>query len=104
MTEDSTCCAPDTPLRKVAQAMAESDCGALPVIEKGDGRRLLGVITDRDIVVRAVAERKPLNHVTAREAMGENQLRRVLVADGDRACVGVVSQPEGPCIGLPGRA
>lgn len=114
MTEDPTCCAPDTPLRKVAQAMAESDCGALPVIEKGGGRRLLGVITDRDIVVRAVAERKPLNHVTAREimtetpvtvgadgdveevreAMGENQLRRVLVADGDRACVGVVSQAD----------
>ena len=42
MTEDPTCCAPDTPLRKVAQAMAESDCGALPVIEKGGGRRLLG--------------------------------------------------------------
>jgi CBS domain-containing protein len=115
MTERPACCTPDTSLRKMAQAMAENDCGALPVIEKTDGRQIIGVVTDRDIVVRAVAQETALNHICARdimtrtpvtvvasgdvedarEAMGTHQLRRVLVTeDGDKACAGIVTQAD----------
>lgn len=114
MTENPTCCTPDTSIHDVAQAMAENDCGAVPVVEQGNGRRVIGVVTDRDIVVRAVAGRRPLNHMSAREimtetpitvvsdgdiedareAMGANQVRRVLVCDGDRACIGIVAQAD----------
>ena len=114
MTEAPTCCMPDASLRDMAQAMADHDCGALPVIEKTDGRQIIGVVTDRDIVVRAVAQSTALNHVSARdimtrtpvtarasddvedvrEAMATNQLRRILVVDGDGACTGIVAQAD----------
>ena len=43
---------PDTSIREIARMMAECDCGAVPV---GDDDRLVGIVTDRDIAVRAVA-------------------------------------------------
>ena len=62
MTDDVACCTADTNLGEVAQMMVENDCGAIPVVENVDGRQVVGVITDRDIVVRAVA--KGMNPLT----------------------------------------
>lgn len=56
MSDHVICCTPDTNLQDVAKLMAEHDCGDIPVIQDRDGRRLIGVITDRDITCRAVAE------------------------------------------------
>src|SRR5512133_2899367 len=57
MTARPRCAAPDTPLSQVAELMDSQDVGAIPIL---DGDRLVGMITDRDIVVRAVAkERDP---------------------------------------------
>ncbi len=53
MTTNPTCCGPNDSIRQAAQGMAQSDCGELPVM---DGDRLVGVITDRDICCRAVAQ------------------------------------------------
>jgi CBS-domain-containing membrane protein len=53
---------PDTPgdsLQRVSQLMAEHDCGCIPVVTAADQRSLVGVVTDRDIAVRAVAEGRP---------------------------------------------
>ena len=59
MTKAPACCAPDTPLDAVSKLMLERDCGAIPVC---DGEKLVGVVTDRDIVVRAfTAGRNPLD-------------------------------------------
>jgi len=55
MTARPRCAAPDTPLSQVAELMETQDIGAVPIL---DGDRLVGVITDRDIVVRAVAKEK----------------------------------------------
>ncbi|NES15947.1 MULTISPECIES: CBS domain-containing protein [unclassified Micromonospora] len=98
----------ETPLDEAARVMKESDIGDVVVT---DGATLAGMLTDRDIVVRAVAERAdPASttigsiitrevvmieqHCTASEAaalMRERNIRRVLVCDNDRKLVGIVS-------------
>ena len=55
MTARPRCAAPGTPLSQVAELMQTEDIGAIPVL---DGDRLVGMITDRDSVVRAVAKEK----------------------------------------------
>jgi CBS domain-containing protein len=90
-----------------AQIMAEADTGALPVAEDD---RLVGVITDRDIAVRAIAQRKGpdtlVSEVMSKEVlycyededaehvaknMGENQVRRLPVLNRQKRLVGIVS-------------
>ena|SRR6516162_2780668 len=107
MTRDVVLVAPTDTICDAAKKMAECDAGALPV---GEGDRLIGVITDRDIAIRAVAENKPpdtpvrevmtqqvlycfedesVEHVA--ENMGEQQIRRLPVMDRDKRLVGIVS-------------
>ncbi|HEY8973117.1 MAG TPA: CBS domain-containing protein [Burkholderiaceae bacterium] len=108
MTRDVRTLAPTETLMKAAQTMDELDVGVIPVC---DGDRLLGVVTDRDIVVRGVAAGCMVDQATLREVMsepahwcydddavedaartmGEHQLRRVPVIDHDRRLVGIVA-------------
>jgi len=103
-----SCVAPETPIRKVALEMRKADIGAIPVAEAG---RLVGMITDRDIAVRAVADGRDLDSLTAREVMTtgavccgldddlddimelmeRKQIRRLPVLDGARSPVGMLS-------------
>ena len=106
MTPDPETCAPDDTIRKVASMMADGDYGSLPVLE---GDRFVGVVTDRDIAVRAVAEGlgpdTPVSEVMTDEPitvepdtdieevadiMAEEQIRRLYVVE-DEKLVGVVS-------------
>lgn len=109
MTKDVKTTRPTANLQEVGQIMAQSDVGMVPVVSS-DGK-LTGTVTDRDIVVRSVAEgRAPAESlvaeamttgaVTCREdetldaaarCMQENQLRRVVVVDGDERLAGVIS-------------
>jgi CBS domain-containing protein len=112
MTVNVTSCGPDTPLPEVAQLMCDNDCGGIPVL---DGRkRPLGMVTDRDIACRAVAEGGDARQMAARDVMSEpvvtvaasatidecvrsleeNQLRRILVVDAQGACCGIVAQAD----------
>jgi CBS domain-containing protein len=111
MTANPACCTPNTPLSDVARLMVENDCGEIPVVEDMAGRKLAGVITDRDITTRIVAtgqnsaEAKacdcmttPCVSVTAEtsldtccELMQANKIRRVPVVDGAGGVVGIVS-------------
>ena len=111
MTSDPACCTPDTPLQEVARLMVENDCGQIPVVEDPNGRRTVGVITDRDIVCRTLAVgENPLSmtaeHVMSRPVvtvrpdmkieeccrlMEEKQVRRAPVEDADGRCCGIVS-------------
>jgi CBS domain-containing protein len=93
-----------------AQLMAQRDIGMVPICESRDTRRLIGCVTDRDIVVRVVAEQKDYNlnvsevmstnAITvrpeddvehARELMEEHQIRRLMVVDEHGSLVGVVA-------------
>src|SRR5437588_9775101 len=55
MTADPACCISETTLQEVAQMMIDHDCGEIPVVENKENKLPIGVITDRDIVCRAVA-------------------------------------------------
>ena len=106
MTPNPRTVRPEDTIQSAAQIMRDEDTGAVPVVENG---RAVGMVTDRDIVVRAVADGSQLSRpvreivtsavVTAtpemstREAaqlMSEHQIRRLPVVDGERL-VGIVS-------------
>jgi CBS domain-containing protein len=107
MTRDVCIVDPEQPVRMAAKAMAELDAGALPV---GENDRLVGMITDRDIAIRAVAQGKgadckirdamtpeirycfddeEVEHVL--ETMGDNRIRRLPVLSRNKRLVGIVS-------------
>jgi CBS domain-containing protein len=74
MTRNRACCTQDTPLRDVARLMVEHNCGEIPVVECHDSLRPLGVVTDRDIVCRTVAEdTNPLSCPVLLERTGSNR-------------------------------
>lgn len=111
MTKVPTCCTPEATVAAVARMMLDRDCGAIPVVADLVGRRPVGVVTDRDIVVRTialghdpmgmpvqacmtspvvtVADDTPLDDCV--ELLELSQLRRVLVVDEAGACVGIVA-------------
>ena len=114
MTDSPTCCTPETGLQEVAQMMVECDCGCIPVVDSNDTKMPVGMITDRDITCRVVAQgRNPLD-LTARDAMTstvvsvtpetsleecldlmeESQVRRIAVVDGDGKICGIVAQAD----------
>src|SRR5687768_3608505 len=66
MTAGAHCVAPNTKLTEAAKLMGELDVGALPVC---DNDRLAGMVTDRDITVRAVAHGRDPNQTTVQDAM-----------------------------------
>ena len=107
MTKDVQVARPGDSIQDVAGRMAAGDFGFMPV---ADGERLIGTVTDRDIVVRAVAAgaaaaspvveyitrdphtaRADDDLKTVLDAMGSKQIRRLPVLDKDDRLVGVVS-------------
>ena len=67
MTSNPACCTAQTPLRDVARMMIDNDCGQIPVVD-AQGMPL-GVVTDRDITIRIVAEGRDTLGATAGDAM-----------------------------------
>ncbi len=112
MTKNPRVVTPDTPVQEAARLMQSEDTGILPVVENENSRRLLGVVTDRDITIRIVAEGKSQGQV--RDAMSEGvktcrpdedaqqvmrimadqQVRRIPIVDEQGAIVGIVSQAD----------
>lgn len=111
MTELVHCGTPDMPLRDAAKLMAERDLGCLPIVSDQDSRKLIGMLTDRDITVRTLGQnRNPWEMTvgqcmtaeiftahpdTSEEAlcqlMEDHQVRRVPVVDDENICHGIVS-------------
>ena len=112
MTRSPACCEAETPLSEVARMMVIHDCGEIPVIDEMGAP--IGVVTDRDITCRAVAEGKNALEMSARDVMTSpcvtvsldddmrdcveileaNMIRRVPVVDADGRCCGIVSQAD----------
>ncbi|HEU0300415.1 MAG TPA: CBS domain-containing protein [Longimicrobium sp.] len=113
MTSNPTCCTPDDTVQEAARGMKAADCGCLPVVEDADSRRMVGVVTDRDIAIRALADglgpdTRVRDVMTANPAccspeadvreveriMADRQVRRVPVVDESNCCVGMVAQAD----------
>lgn len=114
MTTDFVCCNPDTSLRDVARLMLDHDCGAIPVVETGAKDKVAGIVTDRDIVCRALAQgqdpfqmragdcmSRPILTVRqdaaieeCMEAMERGKIRRIVVVDDYGRCCGIISQAD----------
>lgn len=113
MTPDPACCTPETTVREAAVMMREHDCGAIPVVDDKEKRALVGMVTDRDIAVRGVAEGRgpdtPVGDLmsvepvaadpddeieTVREVMIREKIRRVPVIGKDRKLLGIIAQAD----------
>lgn len=113
MTTRPRCATAETTVSEVAELMEAEDVGVIPIVD-GDGERLLGIVTDRDIVIRAVAKGKDprdtkVAEIASKELvtleadqdlgdalklMAQYQVRRLPVVEDDDRLVGVVSQAD----------
>ena len=114
MTANPRTVTPDMNLPEVARLMQNEDVGIVPVVDAGGSRKLVGVVTDRDIALRVVGEGRDPNSVrvsdvmstnvrTCREddsvddvmdVMGKEQVRRVPIVDERGSLVGIVAQAD----------
>lgn len=114
MTKDPTCAVPDDTVAEVARLMKDKDIGPVPIVESHGSKRLLGIVTDRDLAIKVVAEgRDPQSTrvgdvmtgdvVTCRDdddidvalnAMSRHQLRRIPVVDDGNMLLGIIAQAD----------
>jgi len=114
MSENPRYCLPSDPVDVIAQVMVTEDVGSLPVVSDFQTTKLIGIVTDRDLTVRVVAEgRDPkgtiIEEVMTHEPvtchaedevqqvldiMTEHQVRRVPVVDNNGSLVGIIAQAD----------
>ncbi len=114
MTKNPVCCLPDDMVAKVAKLMKRENIGPIPVIENEETRKLVGIVTDRDLALKIVAEGRDAKStkveavmtrevVTCRaeddlqialDAMSKHQLRRIPIVDNDNKILGIISQAD----------
>ena len=115
MSKDPRTVTPDLTVREAARLMKDEDVGVLPVVEaQGSDKRLVGMVTDRDIAIRVVAEGRTGDEARVRdimsgspktcrendnvddvlELMGREQVRRVPVVDDRGSLVGIIAQAD----------
>jgi CBS domain-containing protein len=105
---------PSATLQECAVLMRDADCGALPVVEDIARPAPIGVVTDRDLVIRGLTEGESASRLHVADVMtadpevvrhdasideavrvlARNQVRRVLVVDDDGLCIGIVAQAD----------
>jgi len=114
MTKDPSCVTPDATVREAAQVMKREDVGIVPVVEGQADRRLVGLVTDRDIAIRCIADGKDgtcrVRDVMSTDdlatcsenddvenvmdAMRTEKVRRIPIVDERGSLVGIVSQAD----------
>jgi CBS domain-containing protein len=114
MTKNPVCCLPNDMAAKVAQLMQSENIGSVPVIENEQTQNLVGIVTDRDLVLKIVAKEHDAKStkvetvmtrqvVTCRadddlqkalDAMAEHQLRRIPIVDNNNKVVGIIAQAD----------
>jgi CBS domain-containing protein len=114
MTMDPTCCLASDPVSRAAEIMKSEDVGSVPVVDDATTKHLVGILTDRDIVLQVVATGKDAKSAKVEEAMTRNpvtckpdediqnafdrmsqhQVRRIPVVDGRDRVVGIIAQAD----------
>jgi len=114
MTKNPICCLPTDPVVKAAQLMKRENIGSIPVIENEQTRKLVGIVTDRDLALKVVAQEKDVKSTQvasvmsemlvtcqaeddiqkALDAMSEHQLRRIPIVNSDNKIVGIIAQAD----------
>jgi len=114
MTKNPACCLQNDTVSKAAELMKSENVGSIPVIENEQTRKLIGIVTDRDLTLKIVAEGRDakstkvdevMTHkvVTCRteddlqkalDAMAEHQLRRIPIVDANNRVVGIIAQAD----------
>lgn len=111
MTKDPQCCGREDTARRAAEVMREYDCGIVPVID--EARRVIGVVTDRDLAIRGIAtgkgpETRLADLMTSmpktctadddlrdvERKMAELQVRRIPIVDAGGRCLGIIAQAD----------
>jgi CBS domain-containing protein len=114
MTKDPFCCLPNDSVEKAASMMKRENVGSIPVIETEQTKKLIGIVTDRDLALKIIAggldpKSTKVNAVMtyevvtcladddvqkALDAMAEHQLRRIPVVNNDNTIVGIIAQAD----------
>jgi CBS domain-containing protein len=114
MSPNPVCCVPSDSAQRAARTMCDHNVGSIPIVLDEESRKLVGVITDRDLCCTVVADGldpknvtvekfMTLNPVTCREGenvencerlMQEHQIRRMPIVDGEDRVIGIVAQAD----------
>ena len=114
MTKSPVCCLPGDLVTKAAQLMKSEHVGSIPVVESEETQKLVGILTDRDLALKIVADKLDANSTKvemvmtrkmvtchaednlqkAVDAMSENQLRRIPIVDEDNKILGIIAQAD----------
>ena len=114
MTKNPVCCLPNDAVIKAAELMKSENIGSIPVIENERTQKLVGIVTDRDLALKIVAQGRDAKSTNveavmthkvvtcfadddlqkALDAMAEHQLRRIPVVDSDNKIVGIIAQAD----------
>ncbi len=114
MTKNPVCCLPTDTVDKVAKLMKKEDIGSIPVINNEKARELVGIVTDRDLALKIVADGKDAKSTKVQEAMtrkvvtcrvdddlqkaldsmSKHQLRRLPIVDSNNSIVGIIAQAD----------
>jgi CBS domain-containing protein len=114
MTEDPVCCLPGDTVDQAAQLMKDDDVGSIPVVTDQKTKRLIGIITDRDLAIKVVAPAREVSAVKVEEvmtrdpvtchadddlqeaidAMEMHQVRRIPVVDDNNRIIGIIAQAD----------
>jgi CBS domain-containing protein len=114
MTKDPVCCLPADLVTKVAELMKSEHVGSIPVVDNEQTKKLVGIVTDRDLALKIVADKLDAKSTKvemvmtrklvtchaeddlqkAVDAMSENQLRRIPIVDADNKILGIIAQAD----------
>lgn len=124
MTKNPECCLPSDMVIKAAQLMKSEDVGPIPIVADKDGKRLTGIITDRDLAIKVIAEARDPNTTRLADVMSddvvscketddvddvlklmqENQVRRIPVVGKNDQLLGIIAQADvATRLGQPGK-
>ena len=114
MTREPACCEPADSIERIAQLMKSEDIGAVPVVESKTSRKLVGIVTDRDVVVKVLASGRAVGNATVQDAMtkdpvtcredadvseavarmAERKVRRIPIVDRGGTLQGIIAQAD----------
>jgi CBS domain-containing protein len=114
MTKNPVCCVPSDLASKAAELMKNHHIGSIPIVDHQQTNKLLGIVTDRDLTLRIIADGLDAKSTTvetvmthkivtckaeddfqkALDAMSENQLRRIPIVDDEDRILGIIAQAD----------